>query len=82
MGLLHQLHIQQHPEAPNSCFLASRYLCDKVSDEGDVRVELLQTFANVADDGQHVSTAQKVNHAVQQSLLQLHLTGDERSDPT
>lgn len=64
----------------NALFLASHirsahYLCDKVSNEGDIRVEFLQTFANVTDYRQHVSTAQKVNHSVQQSLLQLQLTG-------
>lgn len=51
------------------------YLCYKVSDEGDVGVELLQTLADVADHGQDVATAQQVDHPVQQSLLQLQLEG-------
>lgn len=49
------------------------HLCDKVADEGDVRVELLQTLPHVADHGQHVAAAQQVHHAVQQGLLQLQL---------
>ena len=56
------------------------YLRDKVSDEGDVRVELLQTPADVAHHGQHVAAAQQVHHAVQQSLLQLQL--QQRSEFT
>lgn len=51
------------------------YLCYKVSDEGDVGVELFQTLADVADHGQDVATAQQVDHPVQQSLLQLQLEG-------
>lgn len=83
MGLLYQLHTQQHPVSPNAFILASHirsvsYLCDKVSNKGDIRVEFLQTFANVTDYRQHVSTAQKVNHSVQQSLLQLQLTGTSK----
>lgn len=83
MGLLYQLHPQQHPVSPKSSFLAphirdGRYLCDKVSNEGDICVEFLQTFANVTDDWQHVSTAQKVNHSVQQGLLQLQLCGTRK----
>lgn len=83
MGLPFQLHPQQHPVSPKSSFLApdirsGRYLCDKVSNERDIRVEFLQTFANVTDDRQHVSAAQKVNHSVQQGLLQLQLTGTRK----
>lgn len=85
MGLLYQLHTQQHPVSPKSSFLAPHirsgcYLCDKVSNEGDIRVEFLQTFANVTDDRQHVSAAQKVNHSVQQGLLQLQLTGTRKTN--
>lgn len=50
-------------------------LCHKVSDEGDVGVQLLQALADVADDGQDVPAAQQVNHPVQESLLQLQLRG-------
>lgn len=52
---------------------SSFYLRDKVSDEGDVGVEFLQTLADVTDHGQDVATAQQVDHPVQQSLLQLQL---------
>lgn len=84
MGLLYHSHIRQHPVSPHTFFLVSRirsarYLCDKVSNERDIRVEFLQTFANVTDYRQHVSTAQKVNHSVQQSLLQLQLTGTSKA---
>lgn len=48
-------------------------LCHKVSDEGDVCVQLLQALADVADHRQDVPSAQQVNHPVQESLLQLQL---------
>ncbi|TNN81276.1 hypothetical protein EYF80_008336 [Liparis tanakae] len=38
---------------------------------------LFKTLADVTDDRQYVATAQQVNHAVEQSLLQLQLRGDE-----
>ena len=53
------------------------YLCDEVSDKGDVGVELLQTAADVAHHRQHVAPAQQVDHAVQQRLLQLQLQRSE-----
>lgn len=54
---------------------SSSYLCDKISNERDIRVELLQTPANVTNYGQDVAAAQEMNHSVQESLLQLQLSG-------
>lgn len=45
------------------------YLRYKVSDEGDVGVEFLQTLADVTDHRQDVATAQQVDHPVEQRLL-------------
>lgn len=49
------------------------YLSHKVSNERNIRVEFLQTPADVTNYRQDVATAQQVNHPVQQSLLQLQL---------
>lgn len=48
-------------------------LSDKVADERDVSVQLLQTFADVADHREHIATAQQMDHPVQQRLFQLKL---------
>ncbi len=58
---------------------SSCYLCDEISNEGDIRVEFLQAFANVADHRQDVATTQQMNHSVQQSLLQLQLRGETKA---
>lgn len=52
---------------------SNSYLCDKVTNEGDICVEFLQTLANITNYRQDVATTQQVNHSVQQSLLQLQL---------
>lgn len=49
------------------------YLSHEVSNERNIRVEFLQTPADVTNYRQDVATAQQVNHPVQQSLLQLQL---------
>lgn len=73
---------QASPPFPRSLSLplieirSSRYLSDKISNEGDIRVEFLQTLANVTNYRQDVATAQQMNHSVQQSLLQLQLKGE------
>lgn len=36
--------------------ICSFYLCYKISDEGDIRVEFLQTLANVTDHRQNIAT--------------------------
>lgn len=59
---------------------SSSYLCDKISNERDIRVELLQTPANVANHRKDVATAQEMNHSVQESLLQLQLS-EEKDKP-
>lgn len=69
-----EYHLLQEDQVfQSTCIPAKPHLRDKVANEGDVRVELLQTPAHVADHGQHVAAAQQVHHAVQQRLLQLQL---------